>query len=313
MMKQIILGAWVAASCLLAAPSIAQTDADGLMMAKNNFCGGAMYMHASWNHYWEGTLKRNNLNLGTVSTTTYNLMGNYGITGKLNFLFNVPYVRTKASAGNLAGQQGMQDLSLWLKYMPIEKSIGDGFLSVYGLLGYSTPLSNYTADLLPLSIGLRSKTTTLRAMVDYQLGSFTTTASASFMHRQNITLDRTAYYTTEMHYTNEVFMPNASQWQVRSGYRSERWIAEATYTQFTTLGGFDITRNNVPFPSNRMNAGMLGTNIKYNFLNKLNGLSIVANTQHVLSGRNVGQTNAYGLGVFYIMNMPKLGGKKAKP
>ena len=27
-----------------------------------------MYSYGSWDHYWEGTFKRNNQNLGTVST-----------------------------------------------------------------------------------------------------------------------------------------------------------------------------------------------------------------------------------------------------
>src|ERR1700741_5129174 len=101
----------------------AQTDADAVMMAKNNFCVGAMYGYNSWKNYWEGTFKRNNLNLGTVSTQMYSLMGAYGITSKLNFLFGAPYVKTKASEGVLHGAEGIQDLSLWLKWIPIEKTI----------------------------------------------------------------------------------------------------------------------------------------------------------------------------------------------
>jgi hypothetical protein len=39
----------------------AQTDIDGLMMAKNNFCVGATYSHSSWKNYWEGTSKEKTL------------------------------------------------------------------------------------------------------------------------------------------------------------------------------------------------------------------------------------------------------------
>ena len=46
----------------------AQTDMDAIMMTKNNFCTGLMYNSSNWTDYWEGTLKRNNENLGTVST-----------------------------------------------------------------------------------------------------------------------------------------------------------------------------------------------------------------------------------------------------
>src|ERR1700743_58608 len=105
--------------CMLLLLSIrgkAQMDYDAIMMAKKNFCGSVMYNHSSWDHYWEGTFKRNNLNLGTVSTQQFSVMGNYGITHNLNILIGAPYIRTKASAGSLHGQHGVQDLSGWLKW-----------------------------------------------------------------------------------------------------------------------------------------------------------------------------------------------------
>ena len=70
--------------------SYAQTDMDAIMMEKKQLCIGPMYSHNSWKNYWEGSLKRNNTNLGTVTTETFSLMGAYGISGKLNLLFNVP-------------------------------------------------------------------------------------------------------------------------------------------------------------------------------------------------------------------------------
>jgi hypothetical protein len=157
----------------------AQTDADAIMMAKKNLCIGGTYGYSSWKDYWEGTLKRNNQNLGTVSTQMIGIMGTYGISKKLNVLFGLPYIQTKASAGTLHGQKGFQDLSLWLKYMPVETALGNGTISVYGIGGFSFPVTGYVRDYLPLSIGMHSKNLTLRAMVDYQLGSFFTTVSGS--------------------------------------------------------------------------------------------------------------------------------------
>src|SRR5688572_13986588 len=137
---------------LLPVIGIAQTDIDAIMMEKNAFCVGPGYSYSSWKNYWEGTKKRENLNLGTVSTQMFAVMGNYGVSNKLNVLFNVPYVVTKASAGTLRGQRGMQDLSLMLKYRAINKKIYNNRIALIGLLGGSIPLSKYTADLLPLSI-----------------------------------------------------------------------------------------------------------------------------------------------------------------
>jgi hypothetical protein len=285
-------------------PASAQTEIDGIMMTKNNFCVGPMYGYSSWKNYWEGTRKRENLNLGTVSTHMYSIMGNYGISDKLNILFSVPYITTKASAGTLHGQKGVQDGSLWVKWMPVDKTIGKGNLTAYGIVGVSAPLNNYAADFLPLSIGLRSKTLSLRAMGDYQVGKFFVTASGTYMLRSNIKIDRDAYYTTEMHYTNEVAMPDALSFNVRTGYRHGNLIAEAIFDNYTTLGGFDITRNNMPFPSNKMNATRLGANFKYE-LNVPRGLSIIASGNYVIAGRNVGQATTISGGLFYIINFTK--------
>jgi len=52
-----ILIAFTSLACL------SQTDIDGIMMEKNAFCIGPMFGYSSWKNYWEGTLKRENLNL----------------------------------------------------------------------------------------------------------------------------------------------------------------------------------------------------------------------------------------------------------
>jgi hypothetical protein len=282
-------------------PARSQTDIDAIMMTKNNFCTGLMYGYSSWTNYWEGTLKRDNQNLGRVSTQMVGIMGNYGISDKLNVLFSLPYVSTKASAGTLHGMHGLQDLSLYIKWMPIEQKIGKGDFSAYAIGGYSLPLSDYPADYLPLSIGLRSKNIYLRAMADYQLGSWFITGSGTYVQRSNITIDRTAYYTTEMHLTNKVDMPDAAAFNVRAGYRRYGWIAEAVLDNWTTLGGFDITRNNMPFPSNKMNATRLGVNIKYE-IPAVPGLSVIGNGNYTIAGRNMGQATSVSGGVFYIID-----------
>lgn len=279
----------------------AQTDMDAIMMDKKQLCLGPMYTNSSWKNYWEGTLKRDNANLGTISTQSYSLMGAYGVSGKLNLLFGAPYVKTKASAGTLHGMQGVQDLSLYVKWMPIEKDLGPGTFSLYGIGGISAPLTNYVADFLPLSIGLHSKTASARLMVDYQLHSWFATASATYVARENIKIDRTSYYTTEAHLTSEVAMPDASNFNFRAGYRSSKLIAEAVVNKWTTLGGFDITRNNTPFPSNKMNGTTVGLNFKYVVTNNHN-LSVIGGGNKAIAGRNMGQaTTIYG-GIFYILD-----------
>jgi len=282
----------------------AQTDIDGIMMQDNYFCVGATVGYSGWKNYWEGTNKRDNANLGRVSTKTAMIMGNFGVTDKLNLLFGLPYIKTEASAGTLKGQQGLQDLSLFIKWVAKEKAIGNGTLKGILIGGYSTPVADYSADLLPLSIGMQSKTAMIRLMADYEMGNWFATASGTYNFRNNVRLDRNTYYTTEMHYTNEVKMPDATLINLRAGYRSSTWIVEAIASKWTTLGGFDISKNNMPFVSNRMNATQLGIHVKYD-TDFVNGLSFVADVNTTVAGRNIGQSTSYGGGIFYILDVSK--------
>lgn len=282
----------------------AQTDVDGIMMAKNNFCTGFMYSYSSWEDYWEGKLKRNNLNLGTVSTQMIGWMGNYGLTSKLNILASLPYVKTKASAGTLHGVDGIQDLGVALKYKALEKNVAGEKLQIFGVVGFSLPVTNYLADYQPLAIGMRSKNLTLRFIGDWEKNHFFVTTAGAIVFRSNITIDRDAYYTTELHSTNKVEMPDVANFHVRFGYRGNTFGAEAMVTNMTTLGGFDITRNNMPFPSNRMNATTAGVNLKYN-ARALPGLSVMAGGNYVVTGRNVGQSLTINGGLFYVFDFSR--------
>lgn len=292
-------------SALMGTTAHAQTDMDGIMMEKNAFCVGPGYTHSGWKKYWEGKLNRTNENLGIVSTQMYMLMGNYGVTRKLNILFGAPYVKTKASAGTLIGLDGLQDLSLFVKYKWKEKRIGSSKLAVIGIGGFSFPMTNYVADYLPLSIGSQSKMLSARAMLDYEyLGKWFSTASYTYTHRSNITIDREAYYTDHMVLSSEVFMPDVSNIHLRAGYRTAQLIAEVVGNTMITHGGFDITRNNMPFPSNRMNATSIGANIKY-VVKALPQLSVVANGSYVVAGRNVGQASTISGSLFYVFDFSK--------
>ncbi|MCC6290255.1 MAG: hypothetical protein IT249_20440 [Chitinophagaceae bacterium] len=283
----------------------AQTDADAIMTNKNQLCNGFLYNYSSWDHYWEGGLKRNNLNLGTVSTQSVMYMANYGITNNLNLIAGLPYVWTKASDGTLAGMKGIQDISAFLKWRFFNHKTGNNSIAVYTVGGFSTPLSNYTPDYQPLSIGLGSTNLTAKAMLDYRYKNFTITGSAAYTWRSNLTIDRDAYYEdNQIHFTDKAEMPDVTNLQLRAGYRSKYLVAEGILNQMTTHGGGDITRNNMPFPSNRMNATSAGVFVKYT-IPAFTHLELVGMANYTLDGRNAGQSTSYGGGIFYIFYLSK--------
>ena len=288
--------------CLTVQHAAAQMENDGIMIPKNYICAGPMFSTSSWSNYWEGTFKRNNGNLGTVTTNMYSFMATYGIVNNLIATASVPYITTNASAGTLHDQKGIQDLSINLKWRALrlkqDKSIFSAFASVTG----SIPLTNYEADYLPLALGSHSKDFTARAILDYSYGKAFVTASGAYMTRSNITIDRNSYYTTELIYSNQVKLPNMTDYNFRAGYRSKYFIAEGVADISTSLGGFDIRKNDMPFPSNRMNMTSIGGNLRYR-LKSFYGLEFSAGDDYVVSGRNVGQSNMIHGGITYIFGL----------
>ncbi|MEO7214319.1 hypothetical protein [Mucilaginibacter sp.] len=282
----------------------AQTESDAIMIPKNYLCVAGMYAHNNWDHYWEGTLKRENLNLGDISSNIYNVGVVYGLSNRINISAFTPYITTKASAGTLRGQRGFQDINLAFKWMAVREQIGRGLLSFHAIASGSIPVGNYQGDYLPFALGSRSKSIAVRGLVNYQIGRFFVAGAGQYIRRDNMTIDRDAYYTTEMHYTNQVALPNATNFLVSAGFRSLLLNVEAIATKYTTLGGFDITRNNMPFPSNRMNATAIGGLVKY-MPQTIRGLEFTAGSNYVVAGRNVGQNFQIMGGIDYVFSVKK--------
>jgi hypothetical protein len=282
----------------------AQTDADALMIPKNYFCTGIVYTHSSWTNYWEGTFKRDNANVGKFSSNSYMLVGNYGLANKLDFLFMAPYIKTNASGGTLKGQSGLQDLTLALKYLAFNTEIGTGIFSIHAIAEGSIPLTNYEPDFLPVSIGLHSKSISLRGLLNYQVKRFFIAGAGQYVMRSDITIDRNAYYTDHIIYSNQVDMPNVSNFLVSAGYRSLKLNVEAIISKTTSIGGFDIRKNDMPFPGNRMNMTTIGGLAKYSF-EDLTGVEVTVGGNYVVSGRNVGQSTNLFASVYYILDFNK--------
>jgi hypothetical protein len=283
-------------------PAKAQNEQDALMMSKNKICVAAMFGYNSWSDYWEGTFKRNNENIGRLSTKSFMLMLNYGVTKNLNILASLPYVTTDANRGTLAGLKGMQDVGLYIKYKPLKKQFGKQNISLFAVAGYTTPTSKYNVEFLPMSIGLGSQVLSARLIGDIQRKKIFATASAAYMHRSNVKLDRSAYYIDRQVNSNEVRMPDAGSFQLSAGYRSKLLIGSGFIDNTTTFGGFDIRKNDMPFVSNQMNSTRTGLEAKY-YLPKHEAFGIHANVWHVLSGRNVGQATGFMAGLVYAFNV----------
>lgn len=280
--------------------SKAQTEQDALMMPERNLCVAGIAGYSDWTNYWEGAFKRDNENIGRFSTTYSMLMLSYGLNRNVNVMASLPYVSTKASIGTLSGLNGFQDLGLFVKWRPVQKKLGKQDISLFAVGGFSTPSNNYNIDLMPMSIGLGSSVLSARLIIDLQRNKFFSTISAGYLYKGNVEIDRSAYYTNRQINSYDVEMPNAANFQFRTGYRSKKVITEASLSRTTTFGGFDIRKNDMPFVSNKMNSTNAGLEAKYYPFNQTLGIN--ANVWHTLKGRNVGQATGYSAGVLYTIN-----------
>ncbi len=288
--------------CLCLFTVRAQTLTDGLMMQKDNFCTGFLYTHDQWTQYWEGSLKRDNGNIGKVTTQSLVWAGNYGITNRLNVIAMVPYVRTKASQGTLAGMEGLQDLTAGVKYnFFTHLREGVSKFKLFAVAQLSTPLNDYTPDFLPLSIGMSSTNVAGRITTFYKHDKQGWFANASFGYtvRSNVQLDRPSYFTNDrIYFTNEVDMPNVFDAFISAGYLKNGLQAEVNFTGQNTLGGDDIRRQDMPFVSNRMNFSKVGVLVMY-YLPALPELALRASGSYTVYGRNVGESTTLLVGVLY--------------
>lgn len=287
----------------------AQTEQDGLMMGEKRLCIAGTYAYNSWENYWEGEFKRNNANIGVLSTRTAALMLNYGLRKNLNIMATLPYMSTVASQGTLSGLKGFQDVSFFVKWRPVKKQFGKQFLSLFAVAGYSTPSNNYNVDFMPMTIGMGSRVLNGRLTADYKFNKIFATISAGYMHRGNVSIDRSAYYTDHQINSSSVRMPDAGSFQFRTGYRNTRGFAEVFVDNMTTFGGFDIRKNDMPFISNRMNSSKIGLEGKY-YLKSLPSLGFHANVWNTIAGRNVGQAAGFLTGIDYILDFPSKNSKK---
>lgn len=288
---------------LLAAPPAlhAQTVEDGIMLGKGQLFTGTLYTHDSWDEYWEGTRKRDNGNIGTITTESVTWFANYGVTDRLNVIASVPRVWTSASQGVLTGMEGVQDLTLAAKYAAFDGvATPAGALSLIGVVAGGIPLTDYTPDFQPLSIGFGSKRVAGRftGMLHTGPGPFAT-GSLGYTWRDTVTLDRPYYFTDgKLFMTDEVDMPEVFDWSVQAGYMKQGLMAAAVFSQQRVRGGGDIRRQDMPFVSNRMNFSRVGGMVMAP-VPKLRDLAFHFSYMYTLDGRNVGQATTLTGGLSY--------------
>ena len=292
---------WSILVMISALPAAAQTIDHGTQ--KRTLSLGVLYAHDSWDQYWEGTLKRTNGNIGTLTTQSATMMAGYAVTDRLGLMAALPYVWTHASQGVLHDMSGFQDLAFGAKFRLLSSSPGRyGAFSALIAGVAALPTSDYTPDFYPLSIGTAGRRAAGHLTLDFRSNSaWFANASASYMWCSSVRLNRSSYYTDgQLYLTNEVVMPNVVNYTLNAGIDLGHWRIPVSLVQQRTLGGGDIRRQDMPFVSNRMDFVKLGGGLMYELPKNL---SISLGAAHVLTGRNVGQSTTFTSGLVYALHL----------
>jgi hypothetical protein len=294
---------WSILAAVSVSSAAAQTMNDGSMMPKRTIRASVFYAHDSWNEYWEGTLKRTNGNIGTLTTQSVIFVGGYSITDRLGVAASLPYIWTHASQGVLHDMSGFQDLALAARFRILTTgSTAHGTLSAV-LGGVAViPTSSYTPDFYPLSIGTAGRRASGNLALSFaSSSSWFALASASYMWCSNVRLNRSSYYTNgQLYLTNEVVMPNVVDYALTAGVVAGNWRIPVSVIQQRTLGGGDIRRQDMPFVSNRMDYLKVDGALMYALPKNV---SISMGIAHVLTGRNVGQSTTFTSGLLYALHL----------
>jgi len=287
---------------LAASPAGAQSIDDGVLLPTKVLSTGLMYSHDSWTEYWEGTLKRTNGNIGVLTTQSAMVVAGYGLTSRLTVLTTLPYVWTRASAGTLEGMKGIQDVTVAAKFRALASDRTG--LSAIVVGAAALPATNYTPDFMPMSIGTGGVRASGRLTVAYQPPApWFLSASGAYTFCNNVRLDRSSYYTNgQLYLTNQVAMPNVSEYEITVGLRHGRCELPVTLVQQHTLGGGDIRRQDMPFVSDRMDFTRLGGELRY-ALSPPGNLRLRFGAARVLNGRNVGQSTTITSGLMYAFHL----------
>lgn len=277
----------------LSISSFAQTPLSGFMQGKK---GGGITFSITHENYKSVYLVPEIIDetpiFKSVSTNSFNIYGNYGISDKLDAVVSLPFIQTVGSAdpttlqgigpqnSNYTNQiEGTQDISAFLKY----EFTKVGNISLQGSLGFTTPLGDYKVDQdLQSIIAIGNRATTLNGIL-----------LAHFKDTRGFFITGQAGYSAR---TTDV--PDAILSELKIGFAADRFYIAGQVGNQTSTGGTDILRPgfNNDFTATKVNytkvGGTIYTPIDGNFGISVSGGGIV-------DGRNVGKSYYGSAGLTY--------------
>jgi hypothetical protein len=270
----------------------AQSPVSGFMNGKGN---GAIALSYSAEHYDNVFLVPSDSRgvpvFNEVSVNSTSLYASYGISNQFDAIVSLPYIQAKGNADQTVLDQlgfentreGLQDLSLFVKYNPCNFDIGTSNLRFALAAGVKTPLGNYRVDEgLQSIIAIGNRATSINGLgiahLQFNDGLFVTTqAGYSFRNGE---------------------VPNALLGEIKAGYAGKHVYLDVWYAGQISDGGVNILGEGFAgfFPATDVSFNRLGINV---YVPIYGGLGISGGASRYLAGRNVGQSTGFSGSLVY--------------
>lgn len=268
--------------------TFAQTPLDGFMQGKK---GGNVTFSISHEHYKSVYLYPQEIDetpvFSAVTRNSFNVYGNYGLSDKLDVVFNLPFIQSSGEGDPIVLQRlgytneisKAQDITAFLKYELLKK----GNVSLQGGLGVTTPVSDYRVDQgLQSIIAIGNRATTYNAIL---IGHYKDARGFFITGQAGYSLRSTE-------------VPDAVLSELKIGFAANRFYIAAQIGNQTSTGGVDILRPGFTglFPATKVNYTKVGGTI-YTPIDGNLGISFSGGG--LVDGRNVGKSYYGSAGLTY--------------
>ena len=248
------------------------TDMNGFLPGRAHGDIAVSYTAETYDEFWAGTTKVSDPGVGKVDLKSTSLWLQWGLTDNLAVVATLPYI--DASSDGLGGfkDQGLQDLSVLLKY----RFWAAGPHSLVAAAGGRTAVQNYEAN-LPVDLGDNTTDALFRLVYQFQTPNFYFSQQVGYDIRGGDAPDDYPLYT-------------------ELGFTAGRITYGGYYSKLIAKGGTDIGDPGFTFPSNKEEYSKAGVKVFGRVTDRF-GLSAVYFT--TLEGRNTGDSHGLAVGVVF--------------
>lgn len=277
---------------LISVTAHAQTDVSGFMKPKGET---SISLSTSNERYDKVLLVPTEIDgvpvFNDVTVTSYNLYAEYGITDLFTVSVNLPFIQSEGNATSAILQEtgfsnkrnGLQDLSLNLKYLAKSLDLKNATLDFIANVGFETPLSNYNVDeglQSIIAIGNQSTRVNGVGIAHYKMnnGIFATGQLGYSLRSDEV--------------------PDAILSQLKVGYAATKFYGDLFIGSQKSTSGVDILGEGFQgfFPATRVSYTQLGINL---YVPVYETFGVSAGGATIIDGRNVGKATGFYAGLNY--------------